>query len=249
MQYKNDHADAPRLTAQLPPPPLPLLAWRFARAEVAGLLRRLDRALGRGRPGDIDLASLEVPDTALARRATELAREAEPLYMFNHSIRTFLFGLAIGEHLGIRADREAVYVASVLHDLALAPEHQGPDSFELEGARLAHAFAMDAGLEPARAALIHEAIALHTSVGLADRGAPEVALVHYGAGMDVIGFRQEDVSEATRDDIVEAWPRQGMKEAFIGRLRQEVALKPACHFRGHMRLGFAHKVMGAPFAE
>ena len=249
VQYKNVSADAPCLTTHLSPPPLGLLLLRFAGAELGGLLRRVSRAVGRGRPRDLDLGALSIPDTALARQATELAREAEPLYMFNHSVRTYLFGVAVGEHLGLEADREVVYVASVLHDLALAPAHRGPESFELEGARAAHAFAIQEGMDSRRAALVHEAIALHTSVGIADRREPEVALVHFGAGLDVIGFRQEDVSAATRRAVVEAWPRLDMKAAFVRCLEEEVASKPDCHFRGHARLGFGAKVASAPFAQ
>ena len=73
--------------------------------------------------------------------------------------------------------------------------------------------------------------------------------IHFGAGLDVIGFHAEDVSAATRRAIVEAWPRHAMKEAFAQRLEAEVAHKPGCHFRGHARLGFAMKVRQAPFAE
>ncbi|MCB9662295.1 MAG: HD domain-containing protein [Sandaracinaceae bacterium] len=249
MQYKNITARDQTLTHDLPPPPIALLATRFARAELAALGRRTQRALGFRRPQDIELAALGVPDSAIAQQATEIARAAEPAYMFNHSVRTYLFGLAIGEHLGLRADREVLYVASVLHDLALAPGHDGPESFELEGARKAHDIALDAGMDQTRAALVHEAIALHTSVGIADKREPEVALVHFGAGLDVIGFHAEDVSAATRRAIVEAWPRHAMKEAFAQRLETEVAHKPGCHFRGHARLGFAMKVRQAPFAE
>ena len=248
MQYKNANMDS-GLTTELPPPPLGLLAARFARAEIGGLSRRALRALGWRRPRTLDLNALEVPDSPLATRATELARQAEPAYMFNHSVRTYLFGLAVSQHLEMNIDREVAYVAAILHDLALAPDHGGPESFELGGARAAHAFAVGQGMDAARAALVHEAIALHTSVGIAHRRAPEIALVHFGAGLDVIGFRAEDVADATKHAIVAAWPRAGMKEAFIERLDREVAEKPTCHFRGHARLGFAMKVKLAPFAE
>ncbi len=237
------------LTTHLSPPPLPLLLLRFARLEIGGLLRRTRLLLGGSAPRDLAVADLAVPDSALAQRATALARACEPAFLFNHSVRSYLFGIAIGLRLDLAPDRELLYVASVLHDLGLVPAHDTGRDFELDGARAAHAFALDSQVSEHRAALIHESIALHTSVGIADRRAPESSLLHFGAGLDVSGYCDEHVSASTRASVVEAWPREGLKEGLVRLLDGQVVHKPRCHIAGHLRLGFRGKIRRAPFDE
>jgi cyanamide hydratase family protein with HD domain len=237
------------LTTELTRTPVPILLQRFARLELGGLLRRSARALGIRRPAALTLADLPLPDSAYCRAATALAQRIESPMLFNHSMRTYLFGTAIGRHLGLEADPELLYLASILHDIGLTAAHDGPDSFELEGARAAREFLLREGLNEERAARVHEAIALHAAVGLAGRGAPELALVHYGAGVDVIGFRAEDVAPSTRAAIVARYPRHRFKREFAVLIAQQARRKPRCHIAGHHALGFNRKIAAAPFAE
>ncbi|MCP4448989.1 MAG: hypothetical protein GY811_27195 [Myxococcales bacterium] len=60
----------------------------------------------------------------------------------------------------------------------------------------------DEGIEEQRAVLVHEAIALHTSAGIAHLREPEIALTHFGAGFDVFGLAREEVASETKDAIV-----------------------------------------------
>ncbi len=237
------------LTRELPQVPIPRLIPRLLRLELAGALRRLARALGHRRPIALTPEQLEIPDSELARRATKLARAVEPDFVFNHSVRTFLFGVAVGHNLGLRPDRELLYLASILHDVGLTPEHDGEGSFELNSARVARSFLLDAGVDDARAALVHEAIALHTSAGIAGSREPEIALTHFGAGLDVIGVRREDVADATHEHIVTVWPREQFKERFTELLREQVTRKPNCHIAGPMKLGFDKMIRRAPFSQ
>jgi hypothetical protein len=136
-----------------------------------------------------------------------------------------------------------------MHDLGLISQFNGNGSFEVEGAGVARRFLLEHGLAEGRADLVHEAIALHAAVGKASKMAPEIALVHFGAGMDVVGFRAEDLSTDTVRHIVEAFPRHGFKKAFSEVLEDEVKRKPFSHMAGHIRLGFSRKIQSAPFAE
>lgn len=237
------------LTRVLGRTPAPRLAARFARLELAALARRLARALGVNRPPVLTLDDLPVPDSRIAREATALVeRIASPLIV-NHSLRTYLFGAAVGRHLGWRPDHELLYLASVLHDLGLVPDHDGPGCFELNGARAARTFLVEAGLPAARADRVHEAIALHSAVGIAGSREPEIALVHFGAGVDVIGYRAEDVAPQTRAAIVARHPRLDFKRDFAALVLDQAARKPDCHIAGHVGLGFARKIAAAPFAD
>ena len=237
------------LTTELGRTSNPRLIWRFGCAEATGLMRKLVRAAGYARPVGLDASDFPIPDSEWASQATRLVRELSPRFLFNHCVRTFMFADAIGRHNHLKYDREVVYLAAVMHDLGLISQFNGSGSFEVEGAGVARRFLLERGLPERRADLVHEAIALHAAVGKASKMAPEIALVYFGAGMDVVGFRAEDVSTETVRHIVDAYPRQGFKKAFTDVLEDEVRRKPFSHIVGHMGLGFSRRIQSAPFAE
>ena len=105
------------LTRDLPAVSTPLLVARLMKLELSGMMRRLARVLGVRRPITLTPEQLAIPDSELAQKATALARELEPTFIFNHSVRCFLYGIAVGHHVGIKPDRELLYLAAILHDL------------------------------------------------------------------------------------------------------------------------------------
>jgi cyanamide hydratase family protein with HD domain len=225
------------------------LIWRFGCAETTGLMRKLVRTAGYARPVGLDASDFPIPDSEWAKQATRLVRELSPTFLFNHGVRVFMFADAIGRHNGMKYDREVGYLAAVMHDLGLIPQFNGDGSFEVEGAGVARRFLLEHGLPEGKADLVHEAIALHAAVGKAAKMAPEIALVHFGAGMDVVGLRAEDLSTHTVRHIVEAYSRHGFKKAFSEVLEDEVRRKPLSHMAGHMGPGFSRRIQSAPFAE
>lgn len=237
------------LTTKLQRPQTLPLAFRLVKLEVHGAMRRILRSLGVHRPLEISLEEIQIPDSQIAREATTLVSDCEPAFILNHSMRSYLFGAAIASHHGMKFDPEVFYLAALMHDIGLVSPYDGSGSFELNGARAAHDFLLSHQFDQRRADMVHEAIALHAAVGKADKGSVEGALVHFGAGVDVMGFRAEDVAPVTRDAIVAAWPRCNFKVDFTRVLRDQVDAKPDCHIAGLMRLGFAHKLARAPFSE
>ena len=237
------------LTTQLERTATPRLMWRFGCAEAMSAMRKLVRAVGYRRPTSLNVADMPIPDSALAEQATRLVRELSPRFLFNHGVRVFMFAEAIGRHNDLTFDREVVYLAAVMHDLGLVAQFNGTGSFEVEGAGVARRFLVDRGISERRADLVHEAIALHAAVGVASQMAPEIALVHFGAGMDVVGMRAEDVSSETVRRVVTAYPRLGFKQAFSEALEDEARRKPRSHMAGHVGLGFSRRIRQAPFAE
>ncbi len=237
------------LTTDLPRTSTPRLTWRFACAEAAGAMRKLARTVGYAQPVEWRVSDMPVPDSAVAEQATRLVRELSPRFLFNHGVRVFMFAEAIGRHTHVKFDREVVYLAAVMHDLGLLAQFNGTGSFEVEGAGVARRFLVDRGFAERRADLVHEAIALHAAVGVASKRAPEIALVHFGAGMDVVGFRAEDLSPDTVRHVVAAYPRLGFKQAFSAALEDEARRKPASHMAGLVGLGFPRRIRHAPFAE
>ncbi|PEQ10515.1 hypothetical protein B2G71_22060 [Novosphingobium sp. PC22D] len=197
----------------------------------------------------LDPEALVLPDSALCRKAVGFVAEVSPAYLLNHGIRSFVFGSAIGRYDGFEFDPELLFLACVMHDLGLVPQCEGPEDFEIEGARTARRSLIGWGTEVDRADIVHEAIALHARIGRAQRKSPEAALTHLGAGMDVIGVRKEDFDRAEVERVVEHWPREGFKRCFSQRLSAEARMKPDSNIAGHVGLGFIRKIETAPFAE
>jgi HD domain len=167
-----------------------------------------------------------LPDSALSRDALELARELEPEFLFNHSLRTFLLARLIGDARALPFDEEALFVAAILHDVGLAEAYDGDERFEVEGADAARALCLDHRMDDRRAELVWDAIALHTSTGIATRKQPEVALVHLGAGADLIGSNLDGVHPARVEEVMAAHPRLGVVRAFVSALAAQIAAKP-----------------------
>jgi len=68
------------------------------------------------------LAGIKVTNTALVRDAIDLARSSSEPYLFNHVMRSWLFGILLSEDVKPSPDPELLAVSTVLHDLGLT-EH------------------------------------------------------------------------------------------------------------------------------
>jgi HD domain len=86
------------------------------------------------------VAGVRLVDSAIARAATELSLTVSPQYLFNHAMRTFLFGSLVGRAMGKSFDEEILYLACILHDLGLTDEFSGNMPFEIQGAQAPRGF-------------------------------------------------------------------------------------------------------------
>ena len=154
-----------------------------------------------------------IPDSEICKKATQLVAEVSPTFLCNHCIRTFLFGDLLGKRDGLKCDRELLYLGAVMHDLGLTKRFDNQQRFEVDGADAARTFVLEHGLSDEKAQIVWDAIALHTSLGIASRKQPEIALVHLGASADVLGLRISDISSETVEQVIEAYPRLGFKMA------------------------------------
>src|SRR5262249_1405656 len=130
----------------------------------------------------------DLVETAVAQAAVRLAQSSESPSMFNHSVRSYLFGELLAAREGMRPgadyDGEALFLACVLHDLGVGTAAPAKTRFEVEGADLAAALLTEQGCDRAVVDGVWEAIALHTSGGIAERRGPLCYLVRSGVGMD-----------------------------------------------------------------
>jgi len=162
------------------------------------------------------VAGIEIPDSALAREATELVRAATDDLLFHHSRRVFLFGSLQGRLLGLTADPELLYVGAMFHDLGLTERFRRDDQrFELDGADEARRFLAAHGVPAHRVRLVWESIALPTTPEVPWRLEPAVALVTAGVETDVLGIGYERLAQADVAAVTAAHPRPGFKKAIV----------------------------------
>ena len=125
------------------------------------------------------VAGIQIPDSTIATQATELLLQHGTEFLYNHSLRAFVFSSLRGKQQDIKYDAELLYISSVFHDLGLTPHYSSPDKrFEVDGANAARDFLKGHGLPPQALQLVWDAVALHTTVGIAPYKEAEVALMN-----------------------------------------------------------------------
>src|SRR5271155_3682793 len=161
-----------------------------------------------------EIAGIRIPDSKLSVAALDLVKAESHASIYKHVLRTFVFGALAARAEGIKFDEELFFLGAVLHDLGLT-ERFGVrvGRFEVVGADAAQSYLAGKGVAPDRAAAVWEAIALHTSNGIALRRAPEVVLVHIGASIDVIGLGLEKLPPTGVAQTIEALPRDNFKRS------------------------------------
>jgi hypothetical protein len=175
-------------------------------------------------PGEV--AGVKLPDSKLARDATDYVRGLSAPLVFNHVLRTYLFGELLGRAKGLNFDSELFYLGAVLHDLGQTERFMGKQRFEVDGADAAAAFLKDRGISAELIEVVWDAVALHTSIGIVERKRPEISLVSAGAGADVVGFGVAQLPREAVAQVIAAFPRPGFKKAYQKVMAEIVARKP-----------------------
>src|SRR5690606_26271136 len=155
------------------------------------------------------------PDTPICQAALELARDHSPPFLFNHVMRSFAFGRAAGALQAAQYDEEMYFLGAVLHDLGLVERFIGGDRFEIDGADAAADFLSRQRYADKKIAVIWDAIALHTTLGIPQRKQPEIALVQLGAGIDVGAVPRSLLSPEFVEIVLSEYPRLGFKKAML----------------------------------
>ena len=71
-----------------------------------------------------EIAGIKIPDSELAKEATELVREAASDLIYDHSRRVYVFGALRGEQEKLDFDPELLYVGAMFHDLRLTEKYR-----------------------------------------------------------------------------------------------------------------------------
>jgi hypothetical protein len=207
------------------------------------------------------LAGIKVLDTTLVRDALELSRNLLEPYLFNHVMRSWLFGILLSEGAKPAPDPELLAVSAVLHDLGLTDRYTAENRFEVDGANAARAFLKDRGISTQQTQVVWDAIALHTTPSIALHKEPEVVMTHSGITVDVIGIGLDRIPQDKLRAVLTEFPRLVFKNQFKERLCSVVRRKPATSFdnvlrdfgsryiEGFTAPNFADLFANAPFSE
>ena len=209
----------------------------------------------------MDFAGIKVPDTALVRDAIDLSRSLLEPFLFNHVMRSWLFGILLSEAAVVAPDAELLAVAAILHDLGLTERYTAENRFEVDGANAAREFLKDRAISAQQTQVVWDAIALHTTPTLALYKEPEVVMTHSGIAVDVLGAGLDRIPQEKQRAILTAFPRLAFKDEFKGCLSNVVRQKPMTaidnilrdfgirYVEGFTPPNFADLIAGAPFSE
>ena len=176
----------------------------------------------------VEVAGVRLPRSPRALRAAAFARAACPDFLFNHCLRTYVFGaLRLAQRRRSWRSEDA-FIAAALHDLGLLPRFaSAAGSFEQDGAQAAERWMRGAGGTAAQAGRVWYAVRLHDGAWtLTERAGSEAMLVALGAAADVDGAPQAELDARQSDEVVGAFPRLGFKRRFTELLVAHCQRKP-----------------------
>ena len=177
-------------------------------------------------PGRV--AGIDIPRSTLALKAEAYVRSAEPDFLYNHSVRTFLFGALRLKAKGLSYDPETAYVAALFHDLGLVSAMASSNaSFEIDGATKAEEFVKANGGGAEQGRIVWNAIVMHDMGGRYQvHQSHEALLLGTGAGGDVDGVDPKVIPPGTVDEVLRAYPRLQFKKRFTAAAIDHCRRKP-----------------------
>jgi HD domain len=184
----------------------------------------------------------QLPDSGIARAARQFVFDVSPAFVAHHSLRSYLFARELATAKGLQPDvdydDELVFLSCILHDLGVTEHANGDQRFEVDGADAAARFLSDHGVSETRVTTAWQAIALHTSIGLAHRFGPEQAITQMGIGADIVGTDKHLLPMGFADQVHSSWPRHDLGYALAEVIARQVHANPAkgppLTFPGHL---------------
>lgn len=156
-----------------------------------------------------------IPADYLSQGAYKLAQSHLPPPILNHSIRVFLLADFLAQRekseWATQDRRSLLCVACILHDIGCATQFDGPQRFEVEGADAAANYLRQSNTAQSDIHEVWQAIALHTSPGIAERISPLARLVRQAVLTD-FGRQLDQEGEDTRSTVEQSFPRLGIEK-------------------------------------
>ncbi len=207
--------------------PHDLITRRGVLVTLAGALVAVTTRTGAKAPAlPAEVAGIALPRTSLTESAAALAHSACPEFLFNHSLRTYLFGALSLKAQRVAFDPQMAFVAAALHDLGLLPAFASKrGSFEIDGANRAEDLMRTAGRPAAQGRVVWNAIVAHDMRDdYAAHQSAEAQVVAEGAGADVVD--PGDLDHHAIQEVLHAFPRLQFKTRFTALLVDHCRRKP-----------------------
>lgn len=154
-----------------------------------------------------EISGVRIPDSHLAREATQFIRDTESDFLFEHSTRVYFWGALAGKRRGLSFDPELFYTAAMFHDVGLTGGfRESRLRFEVDGANAARDFLRSHGISEADIERVWLAIALHTTPGIPAHLNPIATLTAEGVMMDLVGLGYDEFTDTQRNAVETAHP-------------------------------------------
>lgn len=208
--------------------------FAFARQAVAAQLRGLPGIvmtnMGLSAHDSAIQSQANPPDSLYARQALERAEEVYGVELFNHCLRCWYFGDLFAQLERQRYDPELLYLACLMHDVALTTENrpttQDEPCFAIHGGKLAQQALRSWGADDHTAQSVSDAIAAHMNVSVPVDQGVEAHLLHAAAHLDVTGARAWQIPRPLIQQVIAQYPREHFAPKLIEILRREAHERP-----------------------
>jgi hypothetical protein len=197
---------------------------------------------GRNKKSMSNLSTAPVlPDSLLAKEATDILHEHSTDLLFKPSIRVYLFAAEQGRQQKLRFDPELLYVAAAFHDVGLMKKFSSQNEcFEVDGANAARQLFATHKIREEQVQTVWKGITLHIIPGIPQYMRAEVALLQSGVALDAAGRGFNQFPSKLRDEIVAKYLRKPFKEDFLQRQVSGFAHKPDTIF-GTLNAGICER--------
>lgn len=192
------------------------------------------------------LADVPIPESPAGRAAVEVLAEFSPPALVNHCLRSYLLAASLAELEQLPVDHELLYVASLLHDLALEPafdNHTLP--FEDAAGHVAWVFAAGAGWPRARRDRAAQIIVAHMR-GTDPASDHEGYLLDIATGLDISGRNVARWPHSLLAEMLAAHPRLDLGERFTACFLDQAERKPDSSAADAVRNGIAERIANNP---
>src|SRR5256884_5919218 len=178
---------------------------------------RIKNPTSRGAPAGARERVCFPPYSPAVRDAYAQAEAESQPWLFNHVMRSWLYGAKLAQRRGLAPDAELGAVAVLRHDLGLARGGAPDRRFEVVGADIGRAFALTHDMGERRAEAVWDSIALHTTPSIAQHKGTDVACCQNGIACDYGGVGYQDLGDDGKKIILSAYPRLGLKNMLANR--------------------------------
>jgi len=171
---------------------------------------------------------LELETSTTAGKAVwEVARRYYQDSLFNHCVRSYLFARDYASRNDLDPDREVLFVAAMLHDLALTEVFDSATTpFEETGGHLAWVLAAASGWPVERRNRVADVIEHHMWDSVPAEMDVEGFLLELATSLDISGHHVEQWPAELTAEVVAANPRLDLADTFADCFDAQARRKP-----------------------